>query len=186
MSLRNTIAIVFLAGAAAASSWWSREPPDDPARRRTDDSALPGYYAHGTRLTGTDEQGRVLYRLRADSLEEVPDDESYAMAGVRVEYTPADEVPWSLTATRASRPKSDARLDLEGEVELRSVPADGVRVYVITTARLQFDPDQSWVESDQRVDLRVGDLTLSGVGLGLNLNEERLQLKSDVHGQIAP
>ena len=147
---------------------------------------MPGYYGDGTRLTGTDEQGRVLYRLRADSLEEVPGDERYAMAGVRVEYTPADEVPWSLTATRASRPKSDAKLDLEGEVELRSVPADGAAAKVITTARLQFDPDRSWVESDQRVDLRVGDLVLSGVGLGANLNDDELQLKSDVYGEIAP
>jgi LPS export ABC transporter protein LptC len=95
-------------------------------------------------------------------------------------------VPWSLTATRASRTKSDAMLDLEGEVELRSVPADGARVFVLTTARLRFDPGRSWVESDQRVDLRVGGLALSGVGLGANLNDEKLQLKSEVHGEIAP
>jgi LPS export ABC transporter protein LptC len=186
LSLRNGIAIAFLASAAAASYWWSREPPAEPAKRRADDSTLPGYYAHGARLTGTDDAGRVAYRLRADSLEEVPGEGRFAMSGVRVEYTPADETPWSITALRASAPTNGSELDFEGEVELRSAPADSRHAYVLTTPQLRFEPDRSWVETDQRVDVRVGDWQVAGVGLRAHLNDETLKLESGVHGRIVP
>lgn len=186
MSLRNGIAIAFLASAAAASYWWTREPPAEPAPRRAGDAELPGYYAHGARLTGTDEMGRVAYRLRADALEEVPGQDRFEMSGVRVDYTPADETPWSITATSASAPTDRSAVLFEGEVELRSAPEDARRAYVFTTAQLRFEPGRSWVETDRPVAMRVGDWEVEGVGLRAHLNDEVLKLESSVHGRIVP
>ena len=127
IDLRNGVAIILLLAAAIVTWYWSR--PAEPPRvvRRAEDQAPLGYYVRGARMQGTDANGRVTYRILADRLEEQPDQSSLELNGVRIEYSPADEVPWLIRAQRASTPKSGARLDLEGDVEphVRSRRVDG-------------------------------------------------------------
>jgi LPS export ABC transporter protein LptC len=56
----------------------------------------------------------------------------------------------------------------------------------IVTDKLLFSPDTSSVESDERVEIRVGDLHLRGTGLRSDLKGGTLKLESEVHGTIAP
>lgn len=186
IDLRNGVAIILLLAAAIVTWYWSR--PAEPPRvvRRAEDQAPLGYYVRGARMQGTDANGRVTYRILADRLEELPDQSLLELNGVRIEYSPADEVPWLIRAERASTPKSGARLDLEGDVELRSEPTDGKKPIAITTARLTFVPDESMAVSSEPVRLTVGDWHVDAVGLNANLKDDEVELESNVHGQVAP
>lgn len=66
------------------------------------------------------------------------------------------------------------------------MPVDGSHPMTIITDELLFSPDTSSVESDEKVEIRVGDLHLRGVGLRSDLKGGTLKLESDVHGTIVP
>jgi LPS export ABC transporter protein LptC len=185
VNLRNAAGIVLLAGAAAASYWWSRPPPAAPATNEGDGAELPGYYLHGARLIGTDQQGRVALRIHADSLAELPGDDRLALEGVRIDYTPADEAPWSISASRAIAPKDRAHVDLEGDVDMRSAPTDGSKPMQILTAAMRFQPVESQATTEGPVEVRIGDWRLTAVGLRALLNAKKLELESDVHGRFS-
>lgn len=184
--MRNTVVILVLAILAAASwvaTWQGQELRQ--AERSTDTRSL-GYYARGTRILVTDEQGRVTARVRAERLDELPDEELLRLEGVAVEYAPPDETAWAISAATASTPKDGSLLELAGDVEIRNVPTNGSVQQTILTQALRFWPDTSNVESDQPVEMRVGDWRLHTVGLSTDLKGDTLELESQVHGTFAP
>jgi LPS export ABC transporter protein LptC len=184
--LRNAVVTVLLAAVAFATWLWSRPPPAEAVRRVAGDSTPLGYYLHGARLIGTDDSGRIAYRILADRLEELPDQQQLRLDGVQVEYRPADAVPWLISAKSGNAPKDGSLLDLDGDVLLRSEPTDGSEPLVITTKRMRFEPESSSVQSDQAVQIRIGDWHLDAVGLRTHLKGDKLELESDVHGKFAP
>lgn len=186
VDLRNGIAIVLLLAAAIATWYWSRPAEPPRAVRRAEDTAPLGYYVRGARMQGTDPEGRVIYRILADRLEEQPEQSLLELQGVRVEYSPANEVPWLISASRASAPKNRAHVDLEGDVELRSQPTDGSKPITIATTRLRFVPGDSTAVSEEPVRLTVGDWQVEAVGLRADLKDDAVELESKVHGQVAP
>jgi LPS export ABC transporter protein LptC len=184
--VRNTVVLIVLAIAAAAT-WLFTWPGQDssPAAENPLESPPLGYYARGARLSRTDEEGRFAYRVFAERLDELPGDERLQLTGVNVEYRPADDTAWSLSAATGRYARDGSRLDLAGEVEVRSAPTDGSTPLTITTQQLLFSPDTSTVEADEAVEIRVGDWQLHGVGLRADLKEDTLELESLLHGTLA-
>jgi LPS export ABC transporter protein LptC len=181
--LRNTVVMVVLAILAAATwvATWQREDTTPPVERVADAEPL-GYYARGARLSGTDEQGRLTYRVFAERLDELPGEERLQLTGVNVDYQPADQTPWTLTAATAKYAWNGAQLDLNGNVEARSMPADGSRPWTISTEKLLFSPDTSRAETDEDVEIRIGDWHFRAGGLRADLKGDTLALESLVHG----
>lgn len=186
VDLRNGIAIVLLLAAAIATWYWSRPAQPLKPSARAEDTTPLGYYVRGARIQGTDADGHVTYRILADRLEELPDQALLELHGVRVEYSPVDQMPWLISASEASTPKNRSHFDLEGDVELRSEPTDGSKPFAITTTRLRFLPDESRAVSEEPVRLTVGDWQVDAVGLRADLKDDEVELESKVHGQVAP
>lgn len=185
--MRNTIVTVVLAILAAALwiTTWQRQG-ETPAVERAADTEPLGYYARGARISGTDAEGRVTYRIFAERLDELPGEERLELTGVNVDYQPADETAWTLTAASAKYAWNGSLLDLTGNVEARSRPAEGSRSYTLNTENLLFSPDTSSAESDGEVRILVGDWQLSAVGVRADLKGDTLALESLVHGTILP
>lgn len=185
--MRNSVVLIVLAILAAVSSvvTWLPQDEGQPTERNENLGPL-GYYVRGARLLGTDEQGRVTVTIRAERLDEVPNEELLRLEGVAIDYSPTNDTAWAISAASASTPKDGSLLELAGDVELRSVPTDGSRPQTILTQTLQFWPETSSVRSEQHVEFRVGDLRLRGIGLDTDLKGNTLRLKSDVHGTLAP
>jgi LPS export ABC transporter protein LptC len=184
--VRNTVVMLVLAILAAATwvATWDRQDSGPPAAPTT---ARPlGYYAHGARILVTDAQGRVTARVRADRLDELPDEQLLRLEGISVEYEPADETAWSISAASASAPKDGSLLDLSGDVQVRSMPTDGATQQTITTQALRFWPNTSNVESEAPVEIHIGDWRFHTVGLRMDLKGDTLRLESQVHGTFAP
>jgi LPS export ABC transporter protein LptC len=185
--VRNTVVMLVLAILAAATwiATWERQGSGTATGPTADPPAL-GYYAHGTRILVTDEEGQVTAHVRADRLDELPDEQLLRLEGISVDYAPADETAWSISAARASAPKDGSLLDLAGDVEIRSMPTDGATQQTITTQALRFWPDTSNVESDAPVEIHIGDWRFRTVGLRMDLKGDTLRLESQVHGTFAP
>jgi LPS export ABC transporter protein LptC len=185
--MRNTAVMIVLALVAAATGLvrWQRATPS-PAPAVEESTSPLGYYVRGARLLGTDEQGRVVYRVSAARLEELPGEDRLRFESVRVDYQPNDASAWEISAATASGPRDRSWLELAGNVELRSAPEDDATPVFFATAKLRFSPDTSIAESDEPVEFRVGDWQLKAKGLRTNLKDETLTLESEVHGTFAP
>lgn len=185
--MRNTVVMLVLAVFAAAT-WFVTLPPQNaaPVVERGADSEPLGYYARGARLSGTDDNGRLTYRVFAERLDEVPGAELLQLTGVTVDYWPADDAPWALSAATATYARDGSAIELRGQVEVRNSPSDGSKPKRIATEQLRFLPDTSSAESEEPVEIHVGDWQLHGVGLRADLKEGTLKLESVRGTLLAP
>ncbi len=185
LTARNTASIVLLA-AAAAGSWYvatslSREPsPEQP------ESALQtGYYLRSARILGTGEQGELLYEIEAEYAEQQPDN-SIEFDDVRIRYSPAAAVPWTVTADSARVSDNQRHLVLQGHVLAVSTDGFSGEATEIRTDWLELEPEVYRAATDRRVQIRIGSRSLTATGMVALLQDDRLELKSNVSGKFVP
>jgi lipopolysaccharide export system protein LptC len=185
MSPRIILLITVLA-AAAIGSWYLTR-----SNQASDDGALPydsshqGYYLKSARILGTDDDGSLLYEIEAEyALQESKN--RIAFTGVRIHYSPDAQVPWVVHADEATLQEGSPRIALRGHV--RAVGKSGAddEDTEIRTQYLELDPERYIAETDERVQIRIGARSLTGTGMLASLHDNRVELKSNVRGKIAP
>lgn len=145
----------------------------------------PGYYLIDAELTGTGDDGRVLYRLHTRRAERQLDTNALQLDQVQVQYAPGDRVPWTLRADTGRMDAEGDMLQLRGNV-VAVARQDGGRPATIRTEYLEIDPDSLVAETPQVVNIEYADGRVTATGMRAYLREDRLQLLSNVHGTFAP
>lgn len=185
-TLRNALIGLTLLAAAIGSWLLGRTGAGvDPASGPPPPAQL-GYYLRDAVLLGGDEEGRMIYRVHAQMIEQTPERRALALRSVRVEYRDAENVEWQVSAARAEAPNDGAYLDLEGDVRLVARPQSGTQATVIETQRLHLDPRAYLATSDAAVRIADAQVVLSARGLEADLKRDRLELHSEVRGQFFP
>jgi lipopolysaccharide export system protein LptC len=185
MSARNVLWFVLLA-VAAAGSWFltiSLQPPQDEEAARNTRSQ--GFYLRSARMLGTDADGDLLYEIEAEYAEQLPNEE-IEFQDVRISYSPEAAVPWTLNADTAVIGRNQERVVLRGDVVAVSSEGLSGEGTEIRTSYLEFDPATYRAETDSRVQIRVGSRSLTATGMLALLQEDKLQLKSNVSGRFFP
>jgi lipopolysaccharide export system protein LptC len=161
--------------AAALASWYLAR-----SNRAADADALPydpvhrGYYLKSARILGTDEDGSLLYEIEAAHAEQEAKDR-IEFTEVRIRYSPDADL-------REGNPN----ITLRGHVRaVRTSTTDGEDTE-IRTQYLELDPKRYLAETDERVQIRVGARSLTATGMLASLNDNKVELKSNVRGKIAP
>lgn len=185
MSGRSILLYAVLAIAALGSWYLARQKPGyDPAGIPVD-PAHRGFYLKNARILGTASDGALLYEIEADHAEQV-DDVSVAFTNVRLFYSPDADVPWTVVADSATIRNDQRRVFLSGHVRALGEARDSQPETEIRTQYLELDPDNFVAETDQRVQVRIGERSLTATGMLASLNEDRLELKSNVSGKFLP
>jgi len=177
--------MVVLAALAGATWLYSRVPATALRTPPAEGTQPLGYYVRAARMLGTDEQGRVAYRILADNLEELPGQQLLKLEGVRIEYLPAETDHWLISAKGGTAPKDSSELTLNGQVTLRSEPRQGGKPVVIASETLRFLPESSSAESNTPVTLTVGDWHLEAGRFRTLLKGDVVELESNVHGKFS-
>jgi lipopolysaccharide export system protein LptC len=186
LSPRSILVLCLLTAAAAATWYFSRPPQPGAAAARDGAGGPPSYYLRDAVLLQTDDDGRVLYRIHADLVEERPDDRALLLDGVRIEYRDAEEIPWQVRAGRAAAWIESQSLELHDGVELVRDPGESGVPTVVRTEQLLLEPRRHLASAEGEVVFTVGRNTLAAVGLKAFLKEDRLELESNVHGRFQP
>ncbi|HZW59212.1 MAG TPA: LPS export ABC transporter periplasmic protein LptC [Woeseiaceae bacterium] len=185
LTARNTIGIALLL-AAAFGTWYLAASVQREAPPATPGGTLQtGYYLKSARILGTGEQGKLLYEIEAEYAEQQSDDE-IAFDKVRIRYTPTTAVPWTLSADKAWITGDQERLTLSGHVLAISSAGFSGRITEFRTDWLELEPENYKAETDERVQIRVGERSLTATGMVAQLRDNRLQLKSNVSGKFVP
>ena len=185
MNARNVIVFTVLT-AAAAGSWYLANRYTAPEIIRTvSDTPSGGFYLRSARILGTDDSGDLLYEIEAEYAEERAD-RHIEMQNVRVRYSAGAEVPWTIDADLATISDEKNQLQLSGHVVATSNEGFAGEVTEIRTPLLNIDPQNYTAETDERVQIRIGSRSLTATGMLALLQDNRLQLKSNVSGKFVP
>jgi lipopolysaccharide export system protein LptC len=180
----NLLALCVLVAAAAATWYWSRPREPMTAALGTADERPPSYYLKDADVLQTNDEGRLLYRIHAELVEEHPDDEALVLDGVLFEYREAEEIPWHVRAGRAIVRFESQIVELEQGVELIREPGQNGKGVVARTEQLVLEPLRHVARADGEVTFMVGASTLTAVGLEAFFKEDRLKLESNVRGYL--
>ena len=180
------ITLFVLLIAAALGSWYlarSNRPVD--IEEAPADAVHRGYYLKSARILGTDEDGSLLYEIEAAHAEQAARDR-VEFTDVRVRYSPDANVPWIVHADEATLREGSPRIALRGHVRAVGTNGDDNQDTEIRTQYLELDPERYVAETDERVQIRIGARSLTATGMLASLNDNTVELKSNVRGKIAP
>lgn len=183
MSPRTITLLVVLTAVALASWYLARSNRPTALDERPYDTTHRGYYLKSARILGTGEDGSLLYEIDAElAVQETMD--RIEFTEVRIRYAPESDVPWVVHADEATLFEGSPRIALRGHV--RALGSGDGEETEIRTQYLEFDPERFVAETDERVQIRIGARSLTATGMLASLNDNKVELKSNVRGKIAP
>jgi LPS export ABC transporter protein LptC len=185
VSARNLVLFGMLIAAAIGSWYLARVRADHDGSERSVDPVHRGFYLKSARILGTGPEGNLLYELRARHAEEQLDG-SIEFTEVRLDYSPETDVPWTVNADSATILPVEQRVQLRGHVRAVSSQGTSDGDTEIRTQYLELDPQRYVAETDERVQIRIGTRSLTATGMLASLNDNRLELKSNVSGKFVP
>ena len=185
MTSRTLTGIVILTIAAVASWYIARPDNTSDAEDFATEVAHRGYYLKNARILGTGEDGSMLYEILAEDAEQLAD-KRIEFSNVRIRYSPEHDVPWVVRADTATLLDDDPRITLRGHVQIINSGVANEDSTEIRTQLLQLDPEQFLAETDERVQIRFGTRSVTATGMLASLNDDKIELKANVRGKIAP
>jgi lipopolysaccharide export system protein LptC len=185
MSPRTIILVIVLAFAAIGSWYLARDEEAADPDTAPFDASHRGYYLKTARILGTREDGSLLYEIEAEHAEQEAEDR-IEFRDVRIRYTPGAAIPWIVEADEATLREGSPRIALRGHVRAVGRTDDDAPDTEIRTQYLEFDPERYVAETDERVQIRIGARSLTATGMLASMNENTVELKSNVRGKIAP
>lgn len=185
MTSRNFVTFSILL-AAAFGSWYLVNILRTPVVESTPSEQGPtGFYLRMARILGTDNNGDLLYQIEADYAEQ-QENEDIELKNVRIRYSTHRQVPWTINADTATISENQDRLLLSGHVLAVSEQGFSGQATEIRTAFLEIDPNLYTASTDSRVQIRIGNRSLSATGMLALLQDNRLEFKSNVSGKFQP
>ena len=182
----RAIALLVLLTVAALGSWYlARDSRDSDADALPYSSDHRGYYLKSARILGTADDGSLLYEIEAAHAEQAAKDR-IEFTEVRVRYSPGAEVPWVVRADEATLREGSPRIELRGHVVATGANGDADQDTEIRTQYLELDPERYVAETNERVQIRIGARSLTAKGMLASLNDNKIELKSNVRGKIVP
>jgi lipopolysaccharide export system protein LptC len=182
---RNILTLCGLLIIAVGSWYLASTSREDEITKTVTDTRFGGYYLRSARILGTDDNGLLLYEIKAEYAEQQENNE-IRLQNVHISYSTGAEVPWSVSADVAMVSDSLDVLRLSGHVVAISDEGFSGQVTEIRTPRLDIDPMSYRAETDSRVQIRIGSRSLTATGMLALLQENQLQLKSNVSGKFVP
>lgn len=185
MNVRTLVLYAVLIGAATGSWYLARDQEPQAAPNAAVETPYRGFYLRDARILGTAADGALLYELTADRAEQTTEN-SVRFENVRLHYSPESDVPWTVNADEALIRDDQRLVTLSGHVRVRSSRSEELPATEIRTPYLELDPDRFTAETDARVQIRIGERSLTGTGMLASLTDDRLELRSNVSGKFFP
>jgi LPS export ABC transporter protein LptC len=179
-ALRTISLFVALLGLAILSWIYARPQTTAPGEDRNPTSIGRAYLLRNAVLLGTDDSGRVYYRVFAETVEKSPVNDDLVLDKVRVEYEADTEVQWRLSANQGRATGERNIIDLMQDVRLSSTNPDSSSAMVAETEELRLNVEESTASTEQLVAILHGNTRFEATGFEANLKSDYLRLHSNV------
>ena len=182
MSWREIIMSLLLL--AAAIFLWQLLNDEEPEAviDSGDKSTLPGYYLNDAELTRFNESGKAQYTIKADKIEQDPNSDVLNMSNITIEYH--DSAEWLITADSAQLPASREEIFFTGHVVAsQNLQKDKIR---FSSDSLKYNIKSQQLSTDDRISAKKGAQLITANGMLLDMQNERVQLRSQVKIRFIP
>jgi LPS export ABC transporter protein LptC len=183
---------VLLGVAAIAAAWVlldrrelmrSIEPEAPKAAAR---APVPGYSARHAEIVETGRDGRPMYIVRAETIQQDPAEQSVTLATVRMEMIDQTGQRWTARSDYGQIYQGQSTVQLTGDVLVSGTFKGSKDPAEIATDRLWFDTVANIVKTTSPVTLNWAGRRMQSNGLSANLKDQSLKLESSVHGLFTP
>ncbi len=185
MTTRNVTTFIVMLLVALGTWYLARSLRSTETTEAVSNGAIEGFYLKSARILGTDVDGQLLYEIEADFVEQKESNE-IAMQNVRISYTTDSLVPWTISADQATISEDQSLVRLSGHVIAVSDAGFEGQVTEIRAPQLDIEPTIYRASTDSRVQIRIGPRSLTATGMLALLQENQLQLRSNVSGKFVP
>jgi lipopolysaccharide export system protein LptC len=146
----------------------------------------PDYFVDRLRLLKANAAGDPAVRIEAVRMRHFPDDLTIEFDTPHIVTLADDRPPIRVDADRGRSPETGEKADLSGNVRIVR-DADGANPpLVVLTEAATVLLQEKVVVTDQPVNIRMGQNTLTGIGMRLDSESRQLQVDSRVRGRIEP
>ena len=185
MTARNLTTFIVLLLVALGTWYLASSLRSTETTEAVSNGAIEGFYLKSARILGTDLDGQLLYEIEADFVEQKESNE-IAMQNVQISYTTDSQVPWTISADQATISEDQSLVRLSGHVIAVSDAGFEGQVTEIRAPHLDIEPTIYRARTDSRVQIRIGSRSLTATGMLALLQENQLQLRSNVSGKFVP
>lgn len=169
---RNLLLFTTLAGAALLT-WVFARVTEEPSAPSVGRGPTPeSYYLIGATLQGTDDNGRIYYRVISDRVEQLANGEDFLLEKMSVEYTPDTNIRWNIYAERGLTDANRGSWRLQEGVRLTYAPDSDQDETIFETDELQLDTQNFFAATGQVVTMYKGPTIITATGLELDLKTD--------------
>ncbi len=153
----------------------------DPAQRHD-----PDYFIGDFTATMYDAEGLANYKIKAKYLQHFPDDDTIEITDLKINYHDNNNQTWLTTANKGVGYKNIEVLHLSGAVQIENLSENPDKKLVLTTDKLRIDFRTRQASTDTGVKILGKNSTINAIGMNIDLNNGKLNLKSQARGHYVP
>lgn len=136
----------------------------------------PDYVVERFSFVRLDVNGKPSYIVGGDKLTHLPIDDSSDIDKPVVHSLSPDQPPLNIKADKAHVDQGNTRVQLNGNVDLTRAASPLRQSLHMTTQALTVFPDEDRITTPLAVEMHVGDMTATGVGMQANNATSQLHL----------
>ena len=172
----------------AAGSFWllelsNKSPNKTPSKV---ENTKPDYFVENFTYSKLDANGLVQYRVEGDRMTHYPSDKHNVVEKPVIRNFAPNRPPTTLRAEIANINGDHSEVRLIDKVILERAEVRGEEPLTVTSDYMLVLPEKDIVTTDRHVDIRVGNMHLSGTGMVANNATQQLTLESRVNGVYLP
>jgi LPS export ABC transporter protein LptC len=186
MIYRAFIVLMFIV-VLVGSVWLGGQQREPVSQTTVDETAGSlGYAARDARAISTGPDGHPLYTINARLINEPPGTTQIQLQQMSMTFRDESGQEWTARADKGVAEQDVENVELSGNVQVAGTFPGSETPMVITTEKLFVDSRSQMVTTPELVTLTTTGAKMTGKGLSVNLNDGKVQLKSNVHGTYSP
>ncbi len=148
--------------------------------------AEPDYFVEHFNYVQMSPSGLPRYNISGDLLTHNPLDDSFDVQKPLIHSLDKEKPPMNLRANRGKIEDNNSKVHLYGDVNADRPKTPKADNFHLKSEYLLLLPDDDVMQSDQPVELTLGQSILHGTGMDFNNSTRVLKLFSKVHGVFPP
>ena len=145
----------------------------------------PGYSATDASIIETGSNGRPLYTLQAQQIQQDPDTNIINLSTVHMTFHDSSGGEWQARADRAQAHQDAAQIDLAGAIDVFGTVAGNDKPAHIRTERLHVDTRTEVIRTRSAVTLNWAGIVVTAPSLVVDTKDQTVKLDADARGHVA-
>ncbi|MFA0811366.1 LPS export ABC transporter periplasmic protein LptC [Microbulbifer epialgicus] len=187
--MRTWLPLLLVVTLISAGLWFSESPPEEllgirPTPQQHDQAA--DLIIRGAKTRHFNEDGNLAYRVDAEQITyyQFKLRDRAELTEPRMLFYQDDQPKWRTESRQGVAYNRGERLVLSGDVEIDELPTPGG--IKLQTSSITILPDKEFAETDKVVTISSGPNRTIGKGMRVYLNEDRVEILSDVKSNYDP